>query len=128
MGQASSFSAEQQKGLRHVPETFLLRDAFDERRLQLFPNNNHFAGVAPIKSFISFACLFKREAMRDKLFRVQLPFDEFLDEFFHLPDGTDPRTVQRQLLVNEQRRGREFNSSAFANEDYPAPFARRFET
>ena len=45
--------------------------------------------------------LVEREPVRDDVLRVKVPPHQALDKFFHQPRGSDPRSVNRFLIVND---------------------------
>lgn len=65
--------------------------------------------------------------MRDHNLGMKIPPDEQLDELLHLGNAADPRAMQGELFVDQQRTRLERDVATFADEDDPPPFASRFK-
>ena len=61
--------------------------------------------------------------MGDDVFGMEIPADQLFDQLLHAPDGADPRTVDRFLIVNDVGRGVEGDLATFTDHDHAAPLA-----
>src|ERR1035437_10859299 len=80
-----------------------------------------------IKDTVGFAGFFKREAVSDAPLRVNVLAHEEFQKVLHLAQAGYPRTLERELMVDEGAARCESHLAALADEDDASPLAGRLK-
>ena len=88
------------------------------------PRGGHdLARLAGVEGLVGLSGVGEREGVGDGRLGMQTFADKMFEEPFHLVDAADPRAVQRELFVQQQRARLERDGTALPEVDDPPPLA-----
>src|SRR5215211_5563079 len=93
----------------------------------ILPEDHDLAGLAGVEGLVGLFCVGEREGVGDGRLGVQTFALQMLEEISHLVDTADPRAVERELFVQQQRTRLERDRATLSKVDYPPPLAGRLQ-
>ena len=90
----------------------------------LLHHDDHFTALAFIRHAVRLGGLVERKAMGNNHFGFELPLHKLFNQVFHVLGAGDPRTVDRDLVVDNRLAHVERDCIAFAHHNRAAPTAR----
>src|SRR5215210_1550820 len=91
------------------------------------PGDHDLARLARVEGLVGLLRLGEREGMGYGRLGVKALAGEVFEKLPHLVEPADPRAVERQLLVQQERAGLEGDQSPLSQKDYPSPGAGRLQ-
>src|SRR5699024_6393763 len=91
----------------------------------LIKYNRNLTAVSFCHQLISFTGFLDRKFMRNQIFRMNVPSDQTLHQFFHTPQTGHPGTVDGLLSVNDIRARHEGTGSSLSDKCDFSPFSGR---